>query len=89
MIEIRVEHALEPEEVQRRVARVAAQHDIAIEVVDERSGRLEKSVMFVGAVRASYAIAADHLQVDVTEYPAMLETTLRGMLEDELTRALE
>ena len=87
-MEIRVEHTLELVEVQRRLARVAEQNGIAIEPVDERSGRLQKNVTLVGAVRASYTIAADHLHVDVTEYPAMLEATLRRMLADELKRAL-
>jgi hypothetical protein len=87
-MEIRVTHALEPSEVLQRVTRVAAQHDIELEELDERSGRLSKNVMLVGAVRARFTIAADHLHVDVTEYPQMLEGTLRRLLEDELAQAL-
>ena len=64
-MEIRVTHSLEPAEVLRRVTQVAAQHDIALETLDELTGRLEKNVMLVGAVRAQYAIAADHLHVHV------------------------
>ena len=44
--------------------------------------------MLVGAVRAQFTIGVDHLHVDVTEYPQMLEGTLRRMLEDELAQAL-
>jgi len=88
MMEIRIEHALEAGEVQRRIAQVAERNDISLEVVEELTGRLEKKVMLMGAVRASYTIAVDHLRVDVTEYPAMLEGTLRRLLEDELARAL-
>ncbi len=87
-MEIRVEHVLEAAEVQRRIAQVAARNDISIEAEGELGGRLEKNVMLVGAVRASYTIGPDHLHVEVTEYPSMLEGTLRRLLADELARAL-
>jgi hypothetical protein len=87
-MEIRIAHSLESAEVQRRMAQVATQHDIELTPEGELNGRLAKNVMLVGAVSANYTITPDQLCVDVTEYPAMLEGTLRRLLEDELTRAL-
>lgn len=89
-MELRIEHALEPREVQRRLAQLASEQGIALSPGDDGlSGELQKSVMLIGAVRARYRIAAAHLHVEVTKRPAALpEGTLRRMLEDELTRAL-
>jgi hypothetical protein len=89
-MELSIDHALEADEVQRRLARLAGDHGITLSPSgDGTSGQLEKKVMLIGAVRATYRIASAHLELHVTQRPAALpEGTLRRMLEDELTRAL-
>jgi hypothetical protein len=89
-MELRIDHGLESSEVQRRLAQLAGDHGITLSPSgDGSSGELEKRVMLIGAVRATYRIATAHLELQVTQRPAGLpEGTLRRMLEDELTRAL-
>ena len=89
-MELRISHDLEPGEVGLRLERLAGEHDITLSPSnDGLSGELQKKVMFLGAVRARYRIAAGHLELEVTARPAGLgEGALRRMLEDELTRAL-
>ncbi|HTF89144.1 MAG TPA: hypothetical protein VK843_12095 [Planctomycetota bacterium] len=85
-MEVRVPHALSPEEVARRISTAALRHDV--ELVPDASGvrgSLSKDAGFLGSVRAQYAIEPGALVVQVSERPAFLpEGTLRRMLEDEL-----
>jgi len=84
-MELRLPHALEAQELTRRLLAAAALHDLEIvPAADGRSGTIAKDAGFLGSVRAQYAIEADALVLRVTERPGFLsESALRRMLEDE------
>ncbi len=90
MTEVRIEHALAPEEAARRVAAVAAKHKV--EHAPEpggRAGRLALATPF-GPVEARYRVEPGALLVELTARPPFLpEGLVRRALEDKLAPELQ
>ena len=88
-MEVRIEHALEPDAIVERLAAAVREHDIELTAEgDGRAGQLEKATP-LGTVRASYEIGADVVVVTVLQKPAFLpEGTVRRLLEENLAEAL-
>lgn len=89
MSQIEVAHRLEAGEVERRLALLAARHEVALRVdAPGRSGELVKQVPFLGSVEARYEIRPGALAMEITRAPAALAARLGGLLAGELERAL-
>lgn len=88
-LELRVEHALAPELVERRLHEIARARGVAVRAEGDGRGEIEAKVGFLGRVRARYEIQATHVLVSVLEAPALLgERALRSLLEEALVREL-
>jgi len=88
-LELRIEHRHDPEAVERRLLEVARARGASVRERGDGSGELERKVGFLGRVRATYLVAATHVEFVVLEAPPLVgEATLRGMLEDEIGREL-
>jgi hypothetical protein len=87
-MEVRIEHALAPEDVAQRIAELARKHAVDHTPAGERAGTLAKATAF-GPVEARYSIEAGALAVCVTRRPAFLpEGLLRRTLAEKLSAEL-
>ncbi len=72
-----------------RLEQLARKHDVRLLAeAGGQSGTLEKSIGFLGRVRARYTVAEAHIAIEVLEAPALVPAqTVRRLLEEELGRA--
>ena len=88
-VEVRIRHDLGVAAAHERLRTVARRHDVQLDASDDANGTLEKTVGFLGRVRARYRVAEDTIVIAVTDAPPFVPAqTLRRLLEDELGREL-
>lgn len=90
-MEIRITHTLEPDAAAARLAELARDNDIELELDDDaggRAGRLAKSTPF-GAVSGRFRMEPGEVVITIEKRPAFLpEATVRRLLEENLGDAL-
>jgi hypothetical protein len=84
-MEIRVEHALAPAEVARRIGLASAQHGVEHDAAERRLAKRTP----LGRAEATYDHAPGELVLRVTERPAFLpEGMIRRAVEEKLRELL-
>ena len=89
-MEVRIDHALDRAEVERRLARLCDRHDVRLTADADGSGGTIVKTTPVGPAEARYRIEDSAVLVEVTARPAFLpEGMVRRAVEDALRSALE